>query len=192
MCPPLKVIFVDVDGVLNQSSTKEYYIPGIIGIDPRNVAPLNSIIEKSGAKLVISSSWRKQLTMEALVKLFSDNGIKGEVIGRTGCHPTGTRGFEIQEWLERHPMVESIVILDDDTDMGHLRNKLVQTSPWKGLRWKHVPRALKLLSEPLTLSRRAERKKREQNLDPKDVRQITDEEAVRLFGATHGPESEKE
>ena len=92
-----RLIVLDVDGVLNQSSTKEHYRPGIIGFDPRNVAILNELWLKTGdtpetrAKFLISSSWRKMFTLEKMIKTFQDNGIPGEILGRTGSHPCRQR-----------------------------------------------------------------------------------------------------
>jgi hypothetical protein len=37
------------------------------------------------------------------------------------------RGHEIADWLDRHPEVRGFVILDDDGDMAHLKDSLVQT-----------------------------------------------------------------
>jgi hypothetical protein len=185
-----RLIVLDVDGVLNQSSTKERYRPGFIGFDPRNVAILNELWLKTGdtpearAKFLISSSWRKLFTVENMIKTFHDHGVPGEILGRTGSHPTGIRGLEIQEWLEHHAprdlgtgelLVQGLCILDDSNDMGHLRHKLVQTSPWRGLRGKHIPRALKILSEPLILSNRAMiHWKTLQPLDINDTQPISD------------------
>ena len=207
----MRIGFLDVDGVLNQRGTKERY-HGVIGIDPRNVATLNEILDKSESlfgerpKLVISSTWRKNFSMEGLVKLFAGNGVRGEVIGRTGSHPTGMRGFEIQEWLEHHAprdlstgelLVEGIVILDDGTDMIHLMHKLVQTSCFRGLRGKHVPRALKKISEPLLASNRARIKweHRGECLRLEDVNPIDDSRAQRfmeMMQALRIPEREEQ
>ena len=57
------------------------------------------------------------------------------------------RGYEIQEYLDEHPEIDNFVIIDDETDMVHLIDKLVQTS-WKtGILNEHVERILKILNE---------------------------------------------
>ena len=57
----MRIVFLDVDGVLNCRSTKERH-RGFIGIDSLHVEILSRIIEKSDreekTELVLSSSWR--------------------------------------------------------------------------------------------------------------------------------------
>ena len=52
---PISIIFLDVDGVLNTQETNGT-------IDEEKVLLLKQIIDKSGAKIVISSSWRMKST----------------------------------------------------------------------------------------------------------------------------------
>lgn len=83
----MKVIFLDIDGVLNTWS----FIANLPAsasyqdaIDPEAVARLNRIVEVSGAKVVISSSWRRKHTSKDMQELLDAQGFRGEVIGRTG------------------------------------------------------------------------------------------------------------
>ncbi len=50
----MKLLFVDVDGVLNGHES----VHGCCIIQPRCVPPLNRIVAETDCKLVISSSWR--------------------------------------------------------------------------------------------------------------------------------------
>ena len=52
----MKVIFLDVDGVLNDDYTADRSPAGFIGIDDGMVANLERIVRKTGAKIVLSSS----------------------------------------------------------------------------------------------------------------------------------------
>lgn len=61
----IKVIFLDIDGVCNGFSTKEKCDQGpgqqsryITGVEPGKVALIKKIIDATGAKIVLSSSWR--------------------------------------------------------------------------------------------------------------------------------------
>lgn len=56
------------------------------------------------------------------------------------------RGHEIQRWLSEHPEVTSFAILDDDTDMAHLYDRLVLTDCEDGLQAEHVERLVVLLT----------------------------------------------
>lgn len=116
----MKVIFLDIDGVLNCQQTIERH-NGFIGIDPVKVKILNNIIQKTGAEIVLSSSWRLDDNWnEVMLK----NNIK--CIDRTTHLPGQFRGFEINAWLVEHD-VEKYAILDDDSDML-TGQKLFQTS----------------------------------------------------------------
>ena len=59
------------------------------------------------------------------------------------------RGFEIQEYMDKLTddgyTIDSIVIIDDDSDMKHLSNFLVQTSFKKGFTYWDYRKALKKL-----------------------------------------------
>ena len=53
----MKVIFLDVDGVLNDATTKDV-INGYIGLDESKIDGLKKIIDATNADIVLSSSWR--------------------------------------------------------------------------------------------------------------------------------------
>ena len=139
----MKVIFLDIDGVLN--SWRWYKDQTLKGkhvsmlpddqIDPKAVTRLNTIIERTGAKVVVSSTWRLNRTVAQLAEILGSKGFTGEVIGKTGRRggPRPQRGDEIQDWLNENVGVERFVIIDDDSDMVHLMDRLVQTGMKKGL-----------------------------------------------------------
>ena len=54
----MKVIFLDIDGVLNNEYSKTRAPSGVIGIDGDKVKRLRKIVESTGAKLVLTSSWK--------------------------------------------------------------------------------------------------------------------------------------
>lgn len=92
------------------------------------------------AKIVVSSVWRSQ-GVWWLKKILNRNGIDGSrIIGRTG-HGGKHRGDQIKAWM-KDKKVHSYVILDDDSDMGNIKHKLVQTSYLHGLQFKDAQRAI--------------------------------------------------
>ena len=136
----MKVIFLDIDGVMNAwetQPTKEK--GGMLSIHAPQLKQLQRIIEETGAKIVLSSTWR---LYPDLKKKVLDSGI--HFIDCTPCmrRPVGTsieyceRGKEIQDWLDRHPDVEDFVIIDDDNDMTEAQQShyFRTTSASKGLR----------------------------------------------------------
>jgi hypothetical protein len=154
----MRTVFLDFDGVVNHRGTsKKYKINGVRGIDPRNVRTLNLLMKQATEKfgetpsIVISSSWRYGYTAAELGVLLNEAGFEysKSIIGITGSHPTEIRGYEIQAWLESHGPTEGIAILDDNTDMMHFRNRLVQTSDTTGLCVNHIRVALEFLAMPI-------------------------------------------
>ena len=148
----MKIIFQDFDGVLNshkwiganQHLFKAQQLFMHTDVDPEAVARLQRIVDATGAKVVVSSTWRLFNSLASLRATLAKAGFDGEVIGKTP-QLGGPRGLEIQEWLNNNGPIESFVILDDDSDMVHLKNKLVQTSFDDGLQDEHVEAAIKLL-----------------------------------------------
>ena len=54
----IKVIFLDVDGVLNSDRTARRTQSGYTFVDNRQMKNLKHIINMTGAKVVLSSDWR--------------------------------------------------------------------------------------------------------------------------------------
>lgn len=125
---PLKVIFLDIDGVLNNQlmfETREAIIKTPGGNLSRTcVAAFNKLIADTGAKIVLSSTWRTDTDIEDYLK---EAGLEGEIIGKTpvlrDCFTL--RGNEIHAWIVENKEYlgaeyydyHSFVILDDDSDM---------------------------------------------------------------------------
>lgn len=166
----MKVLFLDIDGVLNGIGTKEKCIEvqdgetretGFTGISPRLVKILNRVIKETGAKVVLSTSWRIFWGVPGTKFNLEKAGFEGEIIGATpdmaGMHiggwstETAKRGHEIQAWLDKwaaeHPedTVEKFAIVDDSSDMVHLTKRFVQTSFKHGIRPKNADRLIEML-----------------------------------------------
>ena len=184
----MKIIFLDIDGVLNgynkftcviYNIAKQLHLLSLLrkhhdifGVHETKVKRLSKIVKKTGAKIVISSSWRyawarrndKDTTndIKKLERLFNKYNI--EVIGITGTIPSeltsSHRELEIKKWLDDNKElgIESFVVLDDEQfDLQRFIGKeLVQTSDstyikgeWNentGLKRKHVKQAIKILN----------------------------------------------
>ena len=122
----MKTIFLDIDGVLNVDyDDKDQF--GHIFRD-EYVQNLKEVIEKTGAKIVISSTW-KDKGIERMLTLWKERKLPGEIIDVTPdcvdvCESTNIvyydqvkRGHEIKLWLDRHPEVTQYVIFDDIQDL---------------------------------------------------------------------------
>jgi hypothetical protein len=128
------VLFLDFDGVLNHSGTRETF-NGFTGLDPANVARLNAICELApSSRIVISSTWRRMYPLVELRGALAAAGFAypDRVVSRTP-HLNLMRGFEIEAWLETQAeQPAAFAILDDDDDMVHLTPHLVRTNPYDG------------------------------------------------------------
>lgn len=113
-----KILFLDIDGVCNNQKTRERQGNTMfIGIKPELAERVRRIVAETGCKVVLSSSWRLFPDSAAYaaehVCEFYDQTLdlqRGAVWGMV------YRGFEIQEWLQRHPGARRYAILDDSSD----------------------------------------------------------------------------
>jgi hypothetical protein len=108
----VKVIFLDIDGVLNTRKTVERW-QGCIGIDQVLANRFARLQQATAASVVLSSTWRVSRDWRATMR---KNGVVG-IIDRTPDLRDRTRGEEIQAWLNAHPEVQLYAILDDVRDM---------------------------------------------------------------------------
>jgi hypothetical protein len=156
----MKIVFLGIDGVLNSVNyhRRRFAAVGLEPFyaqkhfDPEAVKVLNTIVERSGALMVISSTWRILETRTSMQGFLNAAGFKGTVLSMTPVLHV-KRGLEIQDWLDKDAPrlakkfgeVSHFVILDDDTDMEHLYPKLVHIDDLDGLTESYVPDILKHL-----------------------------------------------
>lgn len=121
----MKVIFLDIDGVLNVycQGRDEYGCTFHKHFEDN----LKWIIEETGAKIVISSTWRRD-GLDVMQNLWKHRNLPGEVIditptevdvveyGTCEFYDLVDRGHEIQQWINDHN-IDNYVIIDDDNDM---------------------------------------------------------------------------
>jgi hypothetical protein len=137
----MKVIFLDIDGVLNDGvkiMETESDFPSKDHLDC-----LKAIVDATEANIVLSSTWRLFPSARNDVKNALRN-VGLEFIDRT--KELRDRASEIQEWLSRHPEVEKFVILDDEEISGKFPDNLVQTTFYRGLLPEHAEKAIKILN----------------------------------------------
>ncbi len=110
-----KVIFLDIDGVLNYIGSK--IVHRLYVMDDDCVARLKKIVDEYNTVIVITS--RKRIPVrwkQKILDLFADsNWYDPPIIDRT-CplvsHDVTGRGKKIQKWLRDNP-TESYIIIDD-------------------------------------------------------------------------------
>ena len=176
----MKVLFLDIDGVLNSENWFAYRIycvknnmvnilMNFVDTDDRNIkhkltmlddraiANLNRIIEETGCKVVLSSSWRSSIESENIFtqNLLKLKGFKYEFYDVTPrlwfSDFSIRRGEEIKLWMDKESEkneIESFVILDDDSDMlPEQMNNFIHVDGQVGLTDRDVLTAIEILNK---------------------------------------------
>jgi hypothetical protein len=106
----MKVIFLDIDGVLNCPKTRNpRKFPYVV--DRRLLTRLQKLLERTGAKVVLTSSWRLDP-----IGLFAARHWGVPFIGACPDKPRSPRCKEILDWLSEHPRVTRYAVIDDEDD----------------------------------------------------------------------------
>jgi hypothetical protein len=130
----MKVIFLDVDGVLNStrsfvaSKYTDYIKSDVIGPtvfhnhqnhDPIAIGLVNKLCDNDDIKIVVSSTWRL-VGEEGVIKDLRAMGITGDfATPAITIQLTDIRGEEVNDWLKNHGTKNNVthhVILDDGSD----------------------------------------------------------------------------
>lgn len=152
----MKVIFLDVDGVLNSNDTEDIF-KGFIGLDYSGIKLLREVVDATSAEIVLVSSWKHRWYKDAkdhqdnlanyLDQRLAEEGLK--IIDKT--EGSSDRGTGIIDWMSKHD-VESWAVLDDeifkDYEECGILPHLVKTSFYDGgLKDKHIELAIKILNK---------------------------------------------
>lgn len=169
-----KVIFLDIDGVLNAFYyLKQLADQGQVWRDrfdvlfaPECVEQLGRIIAATNAEIIISSSWKlpfegetDEMVLNNLKKMWKIRQYPGRIGGATpnltfqeilDMHCDGDfvchKGFEIEQWLRLHPECTSYAIIDDeDIVLPKQESHFIQTDRMVGLQKKDADRIIKIL-----------------------------------------------
>lgn len=138
------VIFLDVDGVLNDMSDDNLDDDWDMPSD-KHLRPFAEIVRATNARIVVTSSWREfYWPMKCLTERLEDWGLDIEDVTPV---LTSNRAAEIRTWLDAHPFVKHFVILDDEIALFDVEfaNNIVLTRMSDGLLPEHVQPAIRIL-----------------------------------------------
>jgi len=148
----LKAIFLDVDGVLNHGYLHEK-IGSIVGIGDEYVERLQRIVTATGAKIVLTSSWKTYKDCDPkwdyLIEKLKKYGL--EIYDVTKDRGDN-RGYGILKWYTKHGVTDWVVLDDEEFDdyMPYgILSHLVKTSyytPDGGLQDEDVDKAIEILN----------------------------------------------
>ena len=143
----MKIIFLDFDGVLNSCERRYHDDP----LDKTMIQNVNSVIQTTGAKVVVSSDWRRRNSLSSLQKDLNSFGFVGDLIDKTSeifsrnCDLESERQQEIFKWLDSNPQVTQWIAIDD-MDLPLDSANFVHTNPAIGFTVKNAKSAIKKLS----------------------------------------------
>ena len=151
----MKVVFLDIDGVLNSWKYDQERTSLQDNIDETRLPLLKEIVDMTQAKIVLTSSWRKHWDPKGVLTDEIDkcleltfNKYHISLFDKTIEIDDFNRAEEIRSWLKKWP-VEEFVILDDIAfGWADLSNHLVKTNYriGRGLNDKHVSLAISILN----------------------------------------------
>lgn len=164
-----KILFLDLDGVLNTARWHEQakgdQLKDDYGytFDPTAVANLAQIIERTGADIVISSSW-KCMGLSQMEDMWEDRNLPGKIIGITPNSVSDEllldvdidsidlfhiRGEEIKEWLTTYGKNVSHYVIIDDMDhmLPEQQSHFVQTNPEVGITEDDANKAITIMNK---------------------------------------------
>jgi hypothetical protein len=168
-----KIIFLDIDGVLNpqhymnclykmwEASDSEIKSQDEFGdlFFQHNCDALKMIVDATGADIVISSSWRMQGGIK-MKELWINRKLAGKIIGITPTevqvvksgkaefYDAVCRGMEIAHFIEINNFKGNYVIIDDTDDMLESQEKnFVKTNGFIGLTFKDAKKAIDILNK---------------------------------------------
>lgn len=154
----MKVVFLDIDGVLNNSGSRS----GLALFDVSNIKALNQIIEKTTAKIVLSSSWRHNIgndqlfSIDSFAWLLASHGIKQicnrliDITPHDGRSDlvNNDRGFQCRQWLDMHCEAKKYIAIDDiEYDFEKYNIPLLKTDSMHGLTLEQAERAIQMLND---------------------------------------------
>lgn len=133
----MKVIFLDVDGVLNTPKLIRRF--GFNFIDDILVALVARIVRETGAEIVLSSTWRiEEKDKSLVVQALSRHGLEIH-----DCTPVLRRNGDWTEdnWVRRHEEITSwlagkeisVFAIIDDMDDARIEGSFFQTDEDVGL-----------------------------------------------------------
>ncbi len=150
----MKVLFLDIDGVLNTEryiKTCGHY--GVV-IDPELMKNVKRIVDITGAKIVLTTSWREfweenkssvHENGKEIDRIFARHDL--EVYSKTPTLPFIGREAEIRDWLNNHPEVTTFAAVDDMFLSAYfLEGHFVKTSNYIGLTDEYADKVIGILS----------------------------------------------
>ena len=145
------IILLDIDGVM--LPLKSWKIPdfledGFMKFDNKAIFTLNILLEKTKAKIALTSSHKSNYSNIEWINLFKNRGINAIIETLPNNINNLSRKDEIIHYLNDNN-IDDYIIIDDDPQLNSLPNNIKQrlflTSPLIGLTEDFINKILKIL-----------------------------------------------
>ena len=154
----MNVIFLDIDGVLNNDKTNAKTPMGYTGINNRLLKLFSKLVKETNAKIVLSTSWKTEWDKDYRKRTEDGHYLNKKfkqldlfIWDKIDESTTGSfyRGAAILLYLEKHPNITNYIILDDfEFDFEkypEIMNHFVQTKTSIGFTEEDYKKALNLM-----------------------------------------------
>lgn len=153
----MKIIFLDIDGVLNTDKWEAHMLSqrlpmedefGIF-FDKEAINNLAKIITVTKAQIVIHSTWKLGKTIDWLQLLWKKRSLPGNIAGITpDIPPFYSKMDEIATWLADNPYISNYVILDDEDEFSSYQcQHLIRVDSAIGITEDNANEAIRILSK---------------------------------------------
>ena len=151
----MNIIFLDIDGVLNCGGTEDLAPSGCIGVEDMMIRNLKKIVDDTGAKIVLTSTWKSEWSKGADYKSEDFNYLENRlrefnitIFDKTNDH-ISNRGEGIKKYLRTHPEITNWVVIDDfifDDYDDKISKHFIHTDQCYGLTFKRALEAIESLN----------------------------------------------
>ena len=156
----MKIIFLDFDGVLNSRIYDREKSDSDGNIDVTRLSLIKKCIDRTDAKIVLSTSWRthwdknEDLCDEVgreINEIFLKYGIS--IYDKTKVLEGGERKLEIEEYVKRNNIASFVIVDDMLLGWGDYNDRVVRTNYMigRGFEEKHIEMIAEILDKEIDL-----------------------------------------
>lgn len=130
----MKIIFLDIDGVLVLRDAPDDYSENTPPFDPDCVNVFNQILSETNAIIVLSSTWKKVWDLKRLDFIFKFNGVIKSPLDITSDF--NNREKEITDYVQRKAVDEFVIL--DDMELEIFPKNFIQCNMNEGLKQQGI------------------------------------------------------
>ena len=149
----MKILFLDIDGVLNSHASMlalglswPQDNPKAVNLNPVAVGLLKEICKECDLHIYVHSTWSTQ-SKEWFTEMFKHYGFDAKVLEREHASILDVDRNERIDVAIEHYRPEQFIVLDDDDVCSKFGERFILTDSRNGLGWEHYEKALALFGK---------------------------------------------